>query len=298
MSGTRRIAQRAALGVLSAPMKTLSTVSELRAAVNSWRKAGERVALVPTMGALHEGHLTLVKEARKRAQKIVVSIFVNPMQFAPTEDFSRYPRDLDIDTAKLTGIGSVDAIYTPADGEIYPEGFATRIVMEGPAKGLESDFRPHFLSGVATVVAKLFLQCRPDFAMFGEKDYQQLLVVTRLARDLDLGVEVVGVPTVREPDGLAMSSRNAYLTRETRTIAGQLNCVLRSVGTAARSGMSIPQAEAEGTAALIAVGFERVDYVALRDARSLALLANFDRPARVLAAARVGGVRLIDNMAV
>jgi pantoate--beta-alanine ligase len=181
---------------------------------------------------------------------------------------------------------------------MYPEGFATRIAVDGPAAGLETDFRPHFFGGVTTVVAKLFLQCQPDFAMFGEKDYQQLLVVKQLAKDLDLALEIIGVPTLRESDGLALSSRNAYLTAPQREVAGHLNRVLRRVADAAKCGVSIPQAEAQGGAALLAAGFDRVDYVAVRDAATLAPLRNVSAPARVLAAARVGGVRLIDNMAV
>ena len=250
------------------------------------------------MGALHEGHLALTREARARADQIVVSIFVNPAQFAPHEDFARYPRDLEKDRNTLERQGFADLIYAPDVQEMYPLGFATRLVVEGPAMGLESDFRPHFFSGVATAVAKLFLQAGPDFAMFGEKDYQQLLVVRRLAKDLDLGLEVVGVPTVREEDGLALSSRNAYLTADQRRTAGQLNRVLREVGMRARSGVSIPQAEAEGAAQLLEAGFDRVDYVAIRDAATLVPLRDVSGPARVLAAARTGAVRLIDNMPV
>jgi pantoate--beta-alanine ligase len=279
-------------------LATVATAAELRAHLDDWRRAGARVALIPTMGALHEGHLALVREGKARAEKIVLSIFVNPAQFAPNEDFSRYPRDLDSDRAKLAAAGGVDLLYAPEIHEIYAEGFATRISVDGPAKGLESDFRPHFFSGVATVVAKLFLQCSPDFAMFGEKDYQQLLVVRRMAKDLDLGVKVIGVPTVREADGLALSSRNAYLTPDTRKVAGQLNRALPTVAARAKAGLSISQAEAEGQAALLEAGFERVDYVAVRDADTLAPLRSLERPARVLAAARVGGVRLIDNIAV
>jgi pantoate--beta-alanine ligase len=181
---------------------------------------------------------------------------------------------------------------------MYPQGFATRIAVGGPAAGLETDHRPHFFAGVATVVAKLFIQARPDFAMFGEKDYQQLLVVRRMAHDLDLGVEIVGVPIVREADGLALSSRNAYLRGEERKIAGCLNRVLNDVAVRAKAGVSIPEAEAEGAAALLEAGFQRVDYVAIRDAATLAALRTIDRPARVLAAARVGTTRLIDNRAV
>ncbi len=274
------------------------TAADLRATLSGWRKTGARMALVPTMGALHEGHLALAREARARADKTVISIFVNPAQFAPHEDFARYPRDLERDRAILEQAGAADLIYAPDVEELYPKGFATRLIVEGPAAGLESDFRPHFFSGVATAVAKLFLQIGADFAMFGEKDYQQLLVVRRLVKDLDLGLDIVGVPTVREPDGLALSSRNAYLNPDQRRTAGQLNRVLKEVGIRARSGVSIPQAEAEGAAQLLEAGFDRVDYVAIRDAASLAPLRDVLSPTRVLAAARVGAVKLIDNMAV
>ncbi len=284
---------------MTGPMIPLAeTAADLRATLTGWRNAGGRIALVPTMGALHEGHLALAREARARADRVVVSIFVNPAQFAPHEDFARYPRDSEKDRAMLERSAAADLIYAPAVEEIYPKGFATRLTVEGPAAGLETDFRPHFFSGVATAVAKLFLQTRPDFAMFGEKDYQQLLVVRRLVKDLDLDLEIIGVPTVREPDGLALSSRNAYLNPEQRRTAGQLNRVLREVRERARSGISIPQAEAEGAAQLLEAGFDRVDYVAIRDAATLAQLRDVFQPARVLAAARVGGVRLIDNMAV
>ena len=279
-------------------METASNAVELRLRVRLWRNKGARIALVPTMGALHEGHMTLVRAAKARADKVVVSIFVNPAQFAPHEDFARYPRDMAKDRGVLEAQGEADLIYAPGVAEIYPEGFATRVVVDGPAAGLESDSRPHFFSGVATAVTKLFLHCAPDFALFGEKDYQQLLVVKRLVKDLDLGLEVIGVPTVREPDGLALSSRNTYLSAEQRQVAGHLNRALRDVAERATAGVSIPQAEAEGAAALLGAGFDRVDYVAIRDAQTLARLRDLSNPARVLAAARVGAVRLIDNMAV
>lgn len=276
-------------------METITSVAALREQTRVWRRANETVALVPTMGALHRGHLALIAEAKARAARVVVSIFVNPTQFAPNEDFARYPRDLARDLRVLADLGGVDAVYAPDMREMYPEGFTTRIVMGGPAAGLETDYRPHFFSGVATVVGKLFAQSRADFAIFGEKDYQQLLVVRLLSRDLDLGVDVIGVPTVRESDGLALSSRNAYLSPDEREIAGRLNRVLADVAARARAGISIPQAEAEGNAALIEAGFSRVDYVAIRDAATLMPVAALDRPARVLAAARVGTTRLIDN---
>ena len=272
--------------------------AQLRAVLDQWRKAGSTVALVPTMGALHDGHLSHVSEAAKRAEKVVVSIFVNPAQFAPHEDFGRYPRTFESDRDKLTRTEAVDLIYAPEASEMYPAGFATKVSLDAPASGLETDFRPHFFTGVATVVTKLFVQCRPDIATFGEKDYQQLLVVRRLSRDLDLGVEIVGVPTVREPDGLALSSRNAYLNTDQRKVAGHLNVVLLKVAERAKSGVPIPQAESEGAAALIAAGFDRVDYVAIRDAETLAQVRTIERLARVLAAARIGSIRLIDNRAV
>src|SRR5262245_48382410 len=208
-------------------LRVVRTVPTLRSAVAQWRKRGERIALVPTMGALHAGHLALVRAARRRARRVVVSIFVNPAQFAPHEDFGSYPRTLKTDLAALTKL-RVDLVWAPDADEMYPDGFATRIVPEGPANvGLEDAFRPHFFGGVATVVAKLLLQVAPQFAMFGEKDFQQLKVVTAMARDLDIPVKIVGVPTVRERDGLAMSSRNAYLSARERAIAPTLHRVLK-----------------------------------------------------------------------
>ena len=275
-----------------------TNLAQLRAVLDQWRKAGTRIALVPTMGALHDGHLAHVRQASAHADKVVVSIFVNPAQFAPHEDFGRYPRALESDKEKLERTGAVQLIYSPDPSEMYPAGFATQVSMEGPARGLETDFRPHFFAGVATVVTKLFVQCRPDIATFGEKDYQQLLVVKRLSRDLDLGVEIIAIPTVREADGLALSSRNAYLSADQRKVAAQLNKVLLDVGKRVTSGIPVPQAEAEGAAALIRAGFDRVDYVAIRDAETLVPLRAIDGPARVLAAARVGSIRLIDNRAV
>jgi pantoate--beta-alanine ligase len=279
-------------------LETASHIVELRLRARLWRNKGDRIALVPTMGALHQGHLANVRAAKARAERVIVSIFVNPAQFAPHEDFGRYPRDLTKDRVLLEEQGDTDLIYAPETREMYPQGFATRVAVEGPAVGLETDFRPHFFSGVATVVTKLFLQCAPDIAMFGEKDYQQLLVVKRLVKDLDIPLEIIGVPTVREHDGLALSSRNAYLNPEQRRIAAHLNRVLRMTGEAAKAGIPIPQAESEGAAALLTAGFDRVDYIAIRDAETLAPINALDRPTRVLAAARIGTIRLIDNIAV
>jgi pantoate--beta-alanine ligase len=276
----------------------IATSEELRSRAAEWRRAGEDVALVPTMGALHAGHLSLVSEAENRADRVIVSVFVNPRQFAPLEDFARYPRDIETDCAKLAAHGLTDIVWAPAVDAFYPEDFATRIEMAGPAAGLESDFRPHFFSGVATVVAKLFIAAAPDFAMFGEKDYQQLLVVRRLTVDLGLPMEIVGCPIVREPDGLALSSRNAYLGASERAIAGQLNRTLRHVGELVRDDCPITEAEAAGRTVLLESGFGSVDYVAVRDAETLTPLKARTKNMRVLAAATIGGVRLIDNIAV
>jgi pantoate--beta-alanine ligase len=283
---------------VSKRLETAINAVELRLRVRLWRNKGSVIALVPTMGALHAGHLALIDAAREKADKVVVSIFVNPAQFAPHEDFARYPRDLVRDTAALEQHGGADLIYAPEVEAVYPQGFATHVEVGGPSAGLETDFRPHFFGGVATVLTKLFLQCAPDLVAFGEKDYQQLLVVKRLVQDLDLGITVMGVPTVREADGLALSSRNAYLSAEQRGVAASLNRILRQAGDFAKAGVSIPQAEAEGAAQLINAGFDRVDYVAIRDAETLQPLREIIGAARVLAAARVGSVRLIDNIAV
>jgi len=273
----------------------VTTVAALRQRVSAWRAEGSRVGLVPTMGALHEGHLSLVHETGTRCDRTIVSIFVNPAQFAPHEDFERYPRVLNADIARLGA--SAELVFTPSVVEMYPDGFATRLEVAGPALGLETDFRPHFFAGVATVVAKLLLAAQPDIAMFGEKDYQQLLVVRRLARDLALPVEILGGEIVRETDGLAMSSRNAYLDAHEREIAGRLNRVLKDVAARFRAGESPDAAEASGAKALAAAGFDSVDYVAVRDAETLASAASLSASVRVLAAARVGKTRLIDNMA-
>ncbi|MGC9954974.1 MAG: pantoate--beta-alanine ligase [Rhizomicrobium sp.] len=276
----------------------VNTIGLLRARLAAARRDGARIGLVPTMGALHEGHLSLVHKTQKHADKVVVSIFVNPTQFAPHEDFDSYPRTLDADAAKLAAAGGTDLIFAPSVGEMYPQGFATRIEVGGPSRGLETDFRPHFFAGVATVVAKLLLAVMPDAATFGEKDYQQLLVVRQLAADLGLPTTIIGAPIIREADGLAMSSRNAYLKPDERRIAGQLNVVLKRVTADLRAGTPVAAAEEAGKRALLESGFASVDYVAVRDAATLAPLESLTRPARLLAAAKVGETRLIDNMAV
>ena len=242
----------------------LRDVPALREQVRGWRRAGETVALVPTMGALHEGHLALVRLVRAEADRVVVSIFVNPKQFAPSEDFSRYPRDEANDLAKLGGVGT-DAVFAPTLPAMYPEGFATTVTVGGPAEGLESAFRPHFFAGVATVVTKLLLQAQADVAVFGEKDFQQLRVVERLARDLDIPTRIVAAPTVREPDGLALSSRNAYLSAEERARAPKLYEYLAGAAGRMAAGAPISETLVRTRTALESAGF-RVDYVEARHA--------------------------------
>ena len=276
----------------------IPSVADLRTQISGWRREGTRVALVPTMGALHAGHLSLIEEASRRSERVVVSVFVNPRQFGPTEDFQRYPRNLEADRAKIAAQGLTDLIFVPDPNQIYPEGFATEITVGGPALGLESEFRPHFFAGVATVVAKLLIAVAPDAAVLGEKDYQQLLVIRRLAQDLALPVEIVGAPIVREPDGLAMSSRNAYLGPREREIARRLNRVLEDVAERVCNGAPIRDAEAKGRNALLAAGFDSVDYVAVRDAHTLEKIDERPEEMRVLAAATIAGTRLIDNVRV
>jgi pantoate--beta-alanine ligase len=249
------------------------------------------------MGALHEGHLSLVREAKQTCDRVVTSLFVNPKQFAPHEDFERYPRDEAKDAALLASAGC-DLLFAPPGNVMYPEGHSTNVIVTSVSTPLEGEMRPHFFGGVATVVTKLLLQCLPDAAFFGEKDYQQLQVIKRLALDLDIPVEIVGCATVREHDGLAMSSRNAYLNADERRIAGRLNVILHDAIRAVHAGESIAEAEAEASRHLAAAGFTCVDYVAIRDAQTLATIADLSRPARILAAAWLGKTRLIDNMPV
>src|SRR5262245_56401355 len=280
------------------PIRVVRTVSALRRAVMRWRAARERIALVPTMGALHAGHRALARAARRQARRVVVSIFVNPAQFAPHEDLATYPRTFDRDLAALAEL-KVDLVWAPPAAEMYPSGFATRIVPEGPATvGLEDKFRPHFFGGVATVVGKLLIQASPDFAMFGEKDYQQLKVVTRLAQDLDLPVKIIPVPTVREGDGLALSSRNAYLGEVERAAAPTLYRVLTDCARRIAAGEPIAQALDEGDAAITGAGFT-LDYLEARHAETLQpVAAAKDGPIRLLVAGRIGKTRLIDNVEV
>ena len=281
-----------------AEVAVFETVAAMRAAVAGWHAAGETVALVPTMGALHDGHVALVAEAQKHARRVIVSIFVNPTQFAPHEDFKKYPRTFEGDRARLEAIGA-DAIFFPSVEEMYPAGFATRVLLLGPAAvGLEDRFRPTHFEGVATICCKLFTQSRADFAVFGEKDYQQLQVVTRMARDLDLGIAIVPLATIREADGLAMSSRNRYLAPEERALAPALHEAMQALAARIRNGEPLAVAVGETQMQVIGAGFE-LDYLEARHAGTLApVTALADGPIRILVAARIGATRLIDTIAV
>ena len=280
------------------PPRIIRTIKALRAAVQKWRAAGESVALVPTMGALHDGHLTLVALAKRKADRTVVSIFVNPTQFGPTEDLSRYPRDEAGDAKKL-GAAGTDLIWAPGAEEMYPNGFATAIVPKGAALPLEGEFRPHHFAGVATVCTKLFSQVTPDVAIFGEKDYQQLCVIRQTVADLNLPLKIVAAPTSRDRDGLARSSRNAYLTADERAVAPALNRALKGIAAIAAKGGLINKAIDVATCDLLQAGFTKIDYLTVRDAETLAPFEpKAGRPGRVLGAAWLGTTRLIDNIAV
>jgi pantoate--beta-alanine ligase len=279
--------------------ETATSVAGLRQQVGAWRRQSKSVGLVPTMGALHDGHSALVKRSMEQCDRTVVSIFVNPKQFAPHEDFATYPRNEAADLARLAELGA-NLVYMPGGAEMYADDFATTVNVARLTEGLCSVTRPHFFQGVATVVTKLLLQCLPDYAYFGEKDYQQLQVVRRLARDLDIPATIVGVPTVREPDGLALSSRNAYLTPAERAAAPALNRVLRQIAEKLGAGAEAREAAAWGRARLAEAGFGPIGYIEVRDADTLAPIGAALAPgarARVLAAAFLGRTRLIDNVA-
>ena len=278
-------------------MQTLRDLPALRAAVERLRSDGKAVVLVPTMGALHDGHMALVEEARRHGRHVVVSIFVNPRQFGPNEDLDAYPRR-EAKDAQMLGAAGVDILWAPSVDVMYPAGFATNISVAGVSEGLDGAARPGHFDGVATVVTKLFNQVRPDIAIFGEKDYQQLAVIRRLVADLDLGVEIVGMPTQRAEDGLALSSRNAYLSDEERKAALALPRALGEAKRQIEKGEPVDGALAKAVATLAAHGFDPVDYVTLCDAASLEPIHVADRPARLLGAAKLGRTRLIDNIAV
>lgn len=277
-------------------MEIARSIAEMRDIIGGWRKADQRVSLVPTMGALHQGHLSLVGMGQSQTDKSVVSIFVNPAQFAPHEDFNTYPRNEERDFAALRH-ASVDLVYAPTVGEIYPENHHTKVEVQGISQLLEGQFRPQFFIGVATVVAKLLIQVMPDVALFGEKDYQQLCVIRAMARDLDLPVEVLGGETIRESDGLAMSSRNAYLNNTERALAPRLYQEISSIAELVSQGADINHVCATASRDLTEAGFKAIDYIVVKDADTLEDPVP-GRPMRVLAAAWLGRTRLIDNVAV
>lgn len=272
-------------------------VADLRAAVAGWRRAGDSVGVVPTMGALHQGHLSLVAAARAACDRVIVTIFVNPRQFDNPEDLAKYPRTEETDAALLAPL-AVDAIFAPAPAEVYPQGFATTVSVAGVSAGLCGAHRPGHFDGVATVVAKLFGMTQADQAFFGEKDWQQVQVVRRLVADLNIPVTINACPTLREPDGLALSSRNARLSAQDRAIAPALHAAMQDAARAIRAGTPLAAALVGAEAAVLAAGFARVEYLDLRSAEGLEPVILLDRPARLLAAAWLGDVRLIDNIAV
>ncbi|AKO98808.1 pantoate--beta-alanine ligase (plasmid) [Marinovum algicola DG 898] len=278
-------------------MKIIRTKTELRALTESWRRAGETIGVVPTMGALHAGHLSLVDRACAENDRVIVTLFVNPKQFNNPEDLANYPRTEHSDAEKLTPYGA-DILYVPDGAQMYPEGFATTVSVTGVSAGLCGGARPGHFDGVATVVTKLFLQCDADRAYFGEKDYQQLQVVIRLAEDLDLKTEIVGCPTVREDDGLAMSSRNLRLGPGPREIAPVIAQVLDDAARVISRGGQVAQALDNARAALLTAGFDTIDYLELRSDPDLKLMNRADRPGRLFLAAWLDGVRLIDNVPV
>ena len=278
-------------------MKIIRSKDELRTLRRSWIFKGERVAVVPTMGALHAGHLSLVDEAKKHADRVIVTIFVNPKQFNNPDDLDKYPRTEEDDAEKLAPYG-IDALYVPTPDQIYPDGFATNVSVSGLTEDLEGAHRPGHFDGVATVVSKLFLQSRADVACFGQKDYQQMLLVRRLSEDLDIETEVIGCPTVREEDGLAMSSRNVRLTPEERAIAPALKAEMDRAAEAIRRGADVRVVLDSAKAQIERAGYRTVEYLELRDAETLQPVKDLSRPTRLLAAAMLGDVRLIDNIAV
>lgn len=281
---------------MSHSVKVVFTVRDLRHTTAEWRRAGKTIALVPTMGALHPGHISLVDEAKKSADKVVVSIFVNPTQFAPHEDLARYPRDEAGDLAKLTE-AEADVVWSPSVEEMYPAGFSTSVKAGSAAADLEGAFRPHHFDGVATVCCKLFNQVTPDVAIFGQKDYQQLSVLRQLVEDLNMPLQLIAAPTVREKDGLALSSRNAYLSNKERAIAPALYATISEAAAKVAAGTPFTVVTTTATASLAAAGFTKVDYVEIRDAATLSASVSPGKPLRILAAAWLGKTRLIDNVA-
>ena len=281
---------------MSTPLFIVRTENQLRAQMWEWRGSGERIGFVPTMGALHNGHLSLIRHAKKNADKIVASIFVNPTQFAVGEDLETYPRQEKKDVALLKSVGC-DLIYIPETGSMYGPDHSTSMEVGGAALGLETDYRPHFFGGVALIVTKFLNRVQPDIAVFGKKDYQQLLTIRRIVADLDMPVRILGAPIIREPDGLAMSSRNAYFDKDARKIAGNLNVILRACAKTIADGTNIETACEAAKVKILKVGFDSVDYIAAADRQNLSLLTGSlgSKKGRLLVAATCAGVRLIDN---
>ena len=282
---------------MSDPLPIIRTISQLRAQVTAWKAAGHTIGLVPTMGALHHGHLSLVNAISKHADKTIVSIFVNPTQFGEGEDLDTYPRQEQDDRESLLETPAA-LIYAPSVNEMYPDGFSSKVTLSGITQILEGAERPGHFDGVATIVSKLLLQCLPDVAIFGEKDYQQLAVIRKFVADLDIPVKIIGGALIREMDGLAASSRNAYLNPEERQIAGQFNIILEGLIKAVKTGTSLRDAEHAAQNSLLEVGFKSVDYVTVADGKTLQQLDKLQAGARVLAVARIAGIRLLDNMAI
>ncbi len=273
------------------------TITDMRAQVSAWRAVGETIALVPTMGALHEGHLSLIDVAKAHgATKAIVSIFVNPTQFGPGEDFEAYPRTEASDAEKLAGRAGL--IFAPIGAEMYPDGYGTTVSVKGVTNTLEGEARPTHFDGVATIVSKLLLAALPDCAIFGEKDYQQLLTIRRMVSDLRIPVEILGGPILREPDGLALSSRNVYLTGTERKAAGQLNIILRETADAISAGGDIKALTNDAETKLLALGFDKIDYLTVRNTKTLQPVETLTEEARILVAAKIGQPRLLDNMSV
>lgn len=276
-------------------MRTLENLSSLRGFVKEARAGGKTISFVPTMGALHDGHIELVRRGLAKADICIPYIFLNPKQFAPTEDLSTYPKTLEADLARLRG-AKASAVYLPRTEEIYPEGFVTKITLGGVALPLEGEFRPVMFEGVATIVSKMLLQCLPDVALFGEKDWQQLQVIKQMVRDLDIPVDIIGVETMRDENGLALSSRNTYLSPDQYNIAIQLNKILKSMADDIRGGAAIEAVEEAARQKLLAAGFDKIDYMTVRNAQTLQQPVKEDTDLRLLAAAFIGKTRLIDNI--
>ena len=277
--------------------QVIRTSAELREKVATWKRSGMLVGVVPTMGALHDGHMSLVREARKQSDRVIVTIFVNPMQFNNKDDLAKYPRDEAHDLALLDAEG-VDVLFAPGVDEVYPKGFATVVSVAGVSEPLEGAFRPGHFDGVATVVSKLFGMTQAGRAFFGEKDWQQLQVVRRMVEDLNVPVRIIGCPTIREADGLAMSSRNVRLTAQERAVAPRLHAAMQAAAAAIRAGQPVAESLEEAKAEVAALGFGQWDYLELRSAEGLRPLDDLSEPARMLAAVYLGDVRLIDNIAV